>query len=237
MELKMKRILVCSTLMVCCFNTEAQDEKKGDPNKISLIASSVISGNGHGAIYIPQLGFGRNRTTISMGACLQKQSMQFNGARIAYSFLLNAKNKSIKEGEEGDSVVDIYTFYKRKTTPQTSPENNNGEPSVSFKLHAYTQFLKNNLLSNDTQKMEEHVNRVKGQDWKTATLSTFEAGVGFELGIKIAKNIYWNNFITASFYYHTKYVQNMHHERFSTCISLGTSVTIPLLKSLMENDL
>jgi hypothetical protein len=192
--------------------------------KIGASITTAMSGNGHGATYIPQLVFTNNRNAFMLGASLQKQAMQFNGMRLAYSFVLSGRTRREINADDEDSA-EVYQYFGGAEA--NAPVDLNQEARVNFKAYAYAEYLKDNLLSRCTQQMEEHVNRIEGENWKTATLSTIEAGLGVQMGVRLTKNLYWNSFVAASFYYHTKYIQNMHHERFSPCITIGTSINIP----------
>ncbi len=220
-------------LLLCFHHSNAQVDQHYK-TMIGVALGSSISGNGHGSIYLPQLVFTNKRSAFLLGACLQKQALRFNGAKLAYEFVLNARTKKVIEEEAEDSTDMVYQYFKSNDPREdVNLDPNHGpniEQRVNFKLYVYAEYLKNNLLSHCTQKMEAHVNRVEGYDWKTATLSTVEGGLGFELGVRLAKNVQWNTFIAASFYYHTKYINNMHHEQFSPCITLGTSISIPKIK-------
>jgi len=202
---------------------DAQD-LTSQKNKIGVSVANCISGNGHGSIYIPQLNITHDRNIFLIGACMQKQAMQFNGTRLAYSFsfLGRAANEAFANEDDTTGLID-YLLRENGTMPIDVSD----EPRIGFKAFAYVEYLRNNLLSRCAQKMEEHTNRVEGQNWKTATLSTVEAGLGMQIGFKLKKNLYWSSFVAGSFYYHTKYIQNMHHERLSPCLTLGTSITIP----------
>jgi hypothetical protein len=193
---------------------------------IGAAIGTSMSGNGHGTTYIPQLCFGRERNTLMLGVCMQQQAMKFNGARLAYSFILSGRTKQEINMDEDDST-EIYQYFEGGVPDQ---QNGSVESRVNFKVFFYVAYLKDNLLSKNTQKMEAHVNRVEGTNWKTATLTTIESGIGMQIGIRLAKDLYWNSFVAASFYYHTKYIQNMHHEQFSPSITLGTSITIPKIR-------
>jgi hypothetical protein len=202
-------------------------ETVAQTKKMGVALATSVSGNGHGALYIPQLCFSDKRNTLMLGACMQKKAMQFNGGRLAYSFILSGRTKQEIDMDEDDTADVVQYFTGNAVADQSGPTQ---EARINFKAFVYAEFLKNNLLSHCTQKMEEHVNRVEGQNWKTATLSTIESGVGVQVGVRLAKDLYWNSFVAASFYYHTKYIQNMHHEQFSPCITLGTNITIPHVK-------
>ncbi len=195
--------------------------------KIGIALGTSVSGNGHGTIYIPQLCLNNNRSTLMLGACMQKRAMQFNGARVAYSYILSGRTKQ-EINEDEDDTTDVVQFFGGSDLNE--PNGPAQEARVNFKVYVYAEYLKDNLLSQSMLKMETHVNRVEGQNWGKTRLNTLEGGLGVQIGVRVAKNIYWNSFMAASFYYHTKYIQNMHHEKYSPCITLGTNITIPSLK-------
>jgi hypothetical protein len=219
--------IVCCLMIIGLFLSShkalAQTELQ-NYNQIGLTFGSFISGNGHGSMYTPQICFNTKKSALYVGPCIQKRAMQFNGVRMAYSFVLNSKPKTAVEEDE-EEIEAAYQYFGGSTPVKTSTIAT--ESRVNFKLFVYAEYLKDNLLSNSMVKMETHVNRVEGVNWNTAKLSTIEGGIGGQIGLRLKKNVYLNAYITASFFYHTKYINNMHHEQYSPCITIGTNITIP----------
>ena len=186
-------------------------------NSVGIIMETYASGNAHGAMYSGLVNFNLAKSSISIGPCIQKRNMNFTDGKIVYAYLLNAPR--IIKCEE----LDAEEFEERTGDVIV-------EDGIQIKFNTYVQYLQNASLAFSAEKLESHVNRIENINWKSVQLSTVECGIGFEFNVRLRNNLYIRNYINASVYYHTKYIQNMHHEQYATTLNLGTSISIPSFK-------
>ncbi len=197
-------------------------------NGFGLTLDTYVSGNAHGTMYSGLLNYRINRSVISLGPSIQKRYMKIGGGKLTYSYLLNApKTKKRYSFHTNKNKRNINKYIDEELDDEEEIFTDDG---FQIKFYSYFQYLNNLPLSYDAQKLESFVNRVENQNWNSTTLSTVEGGLGFELNIRITRNLYWRNFIAASVFYHTKYVTNMQHEQYSPALTIGTSLNIPNFK-------
>ncbi len=170
------------------------------PEVIGFALDCYSSANGHGAFYAPALTLNRDRNSLSFAALIQKRSMEMNGLKISYSRNLSSESPEVIRGY-GFDLLQVNFF--------SALQYNN-------KTH----------LAYCVAKYENTINREPQIDWNQVKLSTLEATAGFELQINLTETICWKNYVGASAYYHTNYVQGMDHSRAAPTLVLGTGIHV-----------
>lgn len=172
------------------------------PEFIGFALDCYSSANGHGAFYAPALTLNRERNSFSFAALIQKRSNEMNGFRISYSRNLSA---------ESPEVIRSYGF-----------------DLLQINFFSALQYNNKATLAYSVVRDENTINREPQINWSQVKLSTVEATVGFELQMNLTETVSWKNYVGASAYYHTNYVQGMDHERAAPTLVLGTGLHVLL---------
>lgn len=172
------------------------------PRVVGFSLDAYSSGNGHGAFYAPAFTISRQRNSFAFAALIQKRSMKMNGVKISYSRSLTS---------ERSEVIRTYGFNLFQVNFFSSVQYNDKLP-----------------LSYCVVTEENNVTREPQTNWSQVKLATFEATAGFELQINLTETICWKNYVGASAYYHTNYVQGMDHSRAAPTLVLGTGIHVLL---------
>lgn len=177
---------------------------------------SFSSGNWHGAFFSTYFNLTKGRNSFSAGPVIQRRSGEFSGAKFAYSYNLSGarKNKNSKSFDE-DEQPEPEDYVMREKPPL-----------LQLNVFGYSQYINNTLLSRDAYVTEQKAANEVSTDWSSVRLSTAEAGLGFELYVRITKRVSWKNYIAGAVYYHTKYINGMYHERTSPVLMLGTGIHV-----------
>ncbi|MBA3663847.1 MAG: hypothetical protein H0W61_06520 [Bacteroidetes bacterium] len=201
----------CWALILLVFSINFAYAQKYKPRTKYYIGGGLeaySSGNSHGALFSPYINLTAGRSSFNAGPVFQKRSMEINGGKLAFSYNLSGSKKNIAEEEsEGDFV--------------------NTRPSIlQLNFFGFTQYLHNSLLSLSASKIEEKAALENGINWNHTRLSTAEAGVGFELYVRITKRVSWKSYAGGAVYYHLNFQQGMYHERNCLSLLLGTGIHI-----------
>ena len=84
-----KMIVIFIISVAAYFNGFAQ-------NKFGIEAVSTITGSGHGTQYSPRIFYNHQKSTISIGAIIQKQKPHLSGAQIEYQYSLYGGDQDIR---------------------------------------------------------------------------------------------------------------------------------------------
>jgi len=203
-------------------------------NGFGFSFDTYVSGNAHGIMSSGILNYTKNKTTISLGPCIQKRHMKLCGGKMSVAFLLNAPRMS-RTNLLKTSSSELSDEDALEEDEEEEMADNIGATTTNdrcqIKLLAFVQYIGNASFSYAAEKMEYHVNRIENMNWSAARLSTVECGLGFEVNTKIIRNLYWRKYITATVFNHVKSVQNMHHDQYALTLTIGTSITIPYFRS------
>jgi hypothetical protein len=199
------------------------------PFEYGLAIGTHVSGNAHGVLYSGLFNVANKRHMLGAGPSILKRNMKLVGAEISYSYMLcGPKCGNGTNGSEylESEIADTINFDLME---EGSRVRSNGVYDDKLQLHFYSflQYINNAPLSFNAEKLESHVNRIEGQNWNSVRLSTVDFGFGLQLKMKLAGKVVLKNYVGATFIYHTKYLNNMHHEKFMPTLTIGTAFEIP----------
>ena len=201
------------TMLVTFSNGKLIAQKDQKNARLNLGFEASVSGNSHGTLFTPYVGINKGRSSINIGANVQKRSWKLDGAKLFYSYVLTGYK---------NNVHDIDTTW-----------NDDGEEVIinnRLQLHflSYVQYMDNASSCNYTLPVDE----TPGYEVKKSAplhISTAEAGVGIGLRIKVLKKLYWRNFVTVSYFQHLNAPENMYQDKSGVMLTLGTGFNIPHL--------
>lgn len=177
------------------------------PYLLGLSVGSQISGNAHGTIYEAGLGLYNGKNVFSLGACMQKRSMQLCGARFQYTRILTGKEDF--SGQDHPYAV---------------------EPSkLQLFFYSRAQYLNNAMLTYNDVKKEETIMKNRDEvpsDANRIRLSTIDVSAGVGLNVRLCKQLVWGSYIGFGTYYHLNYKPGMYCENIAPVIVLGTSLRL-----------
>jgi hypothetical protein len=212
--------IIAISIFAILFHSEvcAQKYKPKTPCFIGGGFENFSSGNWHGAFYSPYVNLTKGRKSFSGGPVFQKRSMEFSGGKLSFSYNLSGSKKQMIDYDEEE--VPLTEDYVKTNDRQL----------LQLNFFSFAQYVNETTLSYAAQKTEEKTEHnpvsESRRDWSKVRLSTAEAGVGFELYIKISKRISWKSYVAGSVYYHVNYISGMYHERMAPSLVLGTGIHI-----------
>jgi hypothetical protein len=210
---KLKNVAACCALVLAP-QLKAQDyidlrnmyevqNKMHKPVKIGAGADSYVSCDLHGGYYNPYLAVTRGKSTFAFGPVIQKRSLEMNGGKFSYSRVLTG-GSNFDLDCEGDVVDGIF----------------------QLNYFASAQLVNNAEMSYSSVIIEERTNRQRDVNWSAVKLTTAEVCTGFELHIKLTRNINWKNYFGVCVYDHVNYQQGMYHDKAAAVLTLGTGIFI-----------
>lgn len=166
--------------------------------KPSFGIESFSTGNGHGTFYSLYASANKGRNSFSIGPIVQKQSMNLNGLKLAYSRKLSVDSANAPERSDKDL----------------------------FQLNFFTsiQYTNKLPLSRSTIKNEKLIWGDQKPGLENIRLTTVELTVGFEFYVNITNQLSWKNYFGASVYYHFNYTEVLNHEIAALTLNLGTGI-------------
>jgi hypothetical protein len=210
---KLKNLAVCS-MLVLGLQSKAQDyldlknlysaqQKMYSPTKIGVGADQYVSCDLHGGYYNPYLTLSHGKNMIAFGPVIQKRGLEMNGGKFSYSRVLTGGNNFDvdSEGEVVDGLFQLNFFCS-------------------------AQLVKNAQMSYSSVIIEERTNRNSDMNWSALKLTTAEVSTGFELHVKLTRNINWKNYFGVCVYDHVNYQQGMYHDKAAAVLTLGTGIVI-----------
>lgn len=186
-----------------------QVEKRPVPVKLGLGLEAYTSGNAHGAYYSPRINVSKGKSMFSLGPCLQKRSLEMNGLKIGYSYLLSGINDRYDQDEINEMKDDPSDI-------------------LELRMLCYVQYLHNAKLSYNASRVETITNPENKVNYNEVRLSTIEAALCIELDI----NVKWlkiRTYMGATSFYHTEYINGMYRPKYSPALIFGTGIVIPHL--------
>jgi hypothetical protein len=186
-----------------------QAEKRRVPVKLGLGLEAYASGNAHGAYYSPNVNLSKGKSMISLGPCLQKRSLEINGLKIGYSYLLSGINDRYDQDEINEM-------------------KNDPSDILELRVLCYVQYLHNAKLSYNASRVETITNQESKMNFNQVRLSTIESAICIELDIN-SKWLKIRTYLGASTFYHTDYINGMYRPKCSPALMFGTGIVIPHL--------
>jgi hypothetical protein len=210
---KLKKAAVCCMLVLAA-QLKAQDyydlrtmydaqQRMHSPVKIGAGVDSYVTCDLHGSYYNPYLAVSKGKNTIAFGPVIQKRGLEMNGGKLIYSRVLTGGNNYDLDCE-GDIVDGLF--------------------QINF--FASAQMVKNARLSYSSVIIEERTNRQSDMNWSALRLTTAEVCTGFELHVKLTRNINWKNYFGVCVYDQVNYQQGMYHDKAAAVLALGTGIFI-----------
>lgn len=190
-------------LLIIAGTMNAQTRSKS-PYLFGVAVGSHISGNAHGTILDASVGLYNGRNVFSLGACMQKRTMQFSGARFNYMRILTGKeNFSEKAPSYGydDSKLQLFCYANMEYQHQAAL--------------CYNAVKQEETLTQNQSEYPSNANAIR--------LSTAEVSAGLGLNIKLSKQLVWSNYIGLGVYSHLNYTPGMYCEKTAPVLTLGTS--------------
>lgn len=186
-----------------------QLEKRRVPVKFGLGVETYASGNSHGTYYSARLNISKGKSVFSLGPCLQKRSLEINGLKAGYSYLLSGTNDRYDEDELNDMKDDA-------------------EDILELRMLCFVQYLHKAQLSYKASRVETITNNESKVNFNQVRLSTLEAAVCIELDV----NVKWfkiRTYMGASVFNHSDYISGMYRSKCSPALMFGTGIIIPHL--------
>ena len=186
-----------------------QVEKRRVPVKLGFGFETYASGNAHGAYYSPRIDLSKGKSLFSAGPCLQKRSLEINGVKLGYSYLLSGINDRYDQDETN----------KMKEDPRDILE---------LRMLCYVQYLHNAPLSYAASRVETITNEERKVNFNQVRLSTIEAALCIELDV----NIKWfkiRTYMGGTTFYHNDYINGLYRPKCSPALMFGAGIIIPHL--------
>lgn len=181
---------------------------KKPPYKVGVGAEIYVSGNAHGTFYSLQLNVSKGKSVFGIGPCLQKRSMDINGAKISYSRLLSG---CCPDRYEEDELAEL------KNAP---------EDILELRALCYVQYTREGQLSYKASRVETITHGETGMNYSNFRTSTIEAALCAELDINLNK-LRIRNYVGFTMYYHFDYTKDMYRPKSSPALVFGTGFVIP----------
>lgn len=186
-----------------------QTEKKRIPIRFGLGIETYASGNAHGAYYSARLNISKGKSTFSLGPCLQKRSLEINGVKATYSYLLSGINDRYDEDELNEMKDDPCDI-------------------LELRMLCCFQYLNKAPLSYKASRVETITNNESKVNFNQVRLSTIEASLCIELDVNV--NCFKiRAYVGTTTFYHTDYINGMYRPKFSPALMFGTGIIIPHL--------
>ncbi len=196
-------ILLILTMM---YSVKLTSQTSKSPYLLGVSVGSHISGNSHGSIFSAGVNLYNGKNIFSLGACVQKRSMQLSGARFNYMRILT--------GQEDLTLKQDFSL----------------DPS-RLQLFFYTnvEYLNNAQLCYNAEKREETL--VKNPEEMSSNnnnikLSTLDLSAGIGLNVKLTKQLVLSNYIGFGTYYHLNYTPGMYCDKVAPVLVLGTALRL-----------
>ncbi len=193
-------------IMISSLSLLSQSSSKS-PYLLGLSVGSHISGNSHGTIFEAGANLYNGKNSFSLGACVQKRSMELCGGRFNYTRILTGK-EDLASGE---------------TAYSTDPSK------VQLFFYTRVEYLNNAQLCYNAIKKEETLVKNKeenGSDINNVRLSTIDVSAGIGLNVKISKKFVLANYIGFGTFYHLNYKPGMYCDKIAPVLVLGTSIKL-----------
>lgn len=206
----LRGINIGSSLVVILFLMFASPNQlsaqKFDINSYNVGTSidTYVTGGGHGTFYTGNVVLFNEKNTFTFGPCIQKRTAKPGGFKIGYTRKLADNNK-----EEGQSS------YKESEVG-----------SLQLNLFTSLQYVERLPLSYAKARIEELTSLTDNVKFSQSKLSTINASFGVEVNVKLSNTLQLKNFIGASVYYHTNYVQGMYMDQMAPALIIGTGINI-----------
>ncbi len=193
-------------IMISSLSLVSQISSKS-PYLLGMSVGSHISGNSHGTIFEVGANLYNGKNIFSLGACIQKRSMELSGGRFNYTRILTGQEDL--STSEPDFVMD---------------------PS-RLQLFFYTrvEYLNNAQLSYNAVKKEETLvknHEENGFNVSNVRLSTIDASAGIGLNVKISKKLVLANYVGFGTFYHLNYKPGMYCDKVAPVLVLGTALRL-----------
>lgn len=184
-----------------------QEEKRRLPVRFGIGAETYVAGNAHGAFYSANLNLSRGKSLISLGPCLQKRSLQLNGVKLSYSYLLSG----INDCYDADEVNEM------KDDPSDI---------IEFRILGYVQYTHQASLSYNASRVETITNPESKINFNEVKFSTLEGALAAELDINL-KALKIRTYLGFTTFYHFNYIDYMYRAKCSPALTFGAGVLIP----------
>jgi hypothetical protein len=186
-----------------------QEEKRRLPIRFGIGAETYIAGNAHGTFYSANLNLSRGKSLVSLGPCLQKRSLQLNGVKLSYSYLLSGINDR----------YDADELNEMKDDPRDILE---------LRLLCYVQYTHQAPLSYNASRVETITNPESKVNFNAVKFSTLEGALSAELDINL-KAVKIRTYMGFTTFYHFNYIDNMYRAKCSPALTFGAGIVIPHL--------
>lgn len=185
------------------------EEKRRLPVRFGVGAETYVAGNAHGTFYSANLNLSRGKSLVSLGPCLQKRSLQLNGVKFSYSYLLSGINDR----------YDADELNEMKDDPSDILE---------LRLLCYVQYSHQARLSYKAERVETITNPESKVNFNEVKFSTLEGAVSAELDINL-KAVKIRTYMGFTTFYHFNYIDNMYRNKCSPALTFGAGIVIPHL--------
>lgn len=204
------RVIITVLLIALSSPAFAQKYVRKSKTYVGAGVDNVSTGNAHGTYLVPYLIFKKGRNSFNIGPLFQRSTLEMGGGKLSFSHNLSGGKKSTRADD--DDSEDTYIKEPRRQILQLN-------------VLGFGQYISNALMSRKACMVEQKIAN-DGTNWSHIRLSTAEAGIGFELYVRITNRISWKNYVGGAVYYHVQYKQGMYRERVAPSLVLGTGIHI-----------
>jgi hypothetical protein len=184
-----------------------EDGTKPLKYKFGIGFETYTSGNAHGTFYSARVNLSRGKNVFGFGPCLQKRSMQVNGIKLNYSYLLTGINEGYDQDEIGENKKDPHDI-------------------LELRLLVSLQYISNASLSYKASRVETVTNPESTINYNDMRFSTIEGAVCLELDVDL-KWIRIRNYMGASVFNHFNYMNGMYRPKCGPALMFGAGIIIP----------
>jgi hypothetical protein len=184
-----------------------QEESEKTKFKLGFGMDMCTSGNAHGAFYSGRINLSKGKSVFGVGPCLQKRSLQVNGLKLNYSYLLTGINEGYDTDEIGENKNDPHDI-------------------LELRLLVSIQYINNASLSYKAARVETITSPESKTNYNKMRFSTIEGAVCIELDVDL-KWIRIRNYFGASVFNHFNYLNGMYRPKCAAALMFGTGIIIP----------
>lgn len=184
-------------------------EKRKLPVRLGAELETYVSGNAHGAYYTAAVNLSKGKSIFSAGPCLQKRSLEVNGIKLGYSYLLSGINDRYDQDE----------INELKDAPRDVLE---------LRVLCFVQYLHKASLSYKASRVETITANESKINFNQVRFTTVEAALCMELDYNI-KRFKIKNYMGVSAFYHTDHLKGMYRPKCSPALMFGAGLIIPQL--------
>ena len=175
---------------------------------IGFGAEAYMNGDAHGTFYSAGITLERGNSILCIAPCMQKRSLEVNGGKISFSYLLSGINECY-DNDRSESKNGLHDV-------------------VELRVLCNLQYTHKAQLSYCASRVETITTPENAINFNEVRFSTISATLGPEMDLYL-KKIKIRTYAGASFFHHFKYNASMYRPGMGTALVFGIGVYIPHL--------